>query len=184
MAIAIAIVVLVVAIILALAALKPDTLSIQREAHIRAQPETVFALVSDFHRWYLWAPQDRMDPTMKRSYSGASDGSGAVSEWDSRGAAGKGRMQITAASAPTSITVRVDFVKPFAAHNSNEFRFEPEATGTRVTWAMHGTNVYAAKLMSVFISMDRMLGKHFEAGVRDLKAAAESQAYAKQHPQS
>jgi hypothetical protein len=49
---------------------------------------------------------------------------------------------------------------------------------------MHGTNVYAAKLMSVFISMDRMLGKHFEAGVRDLKAAAESQAYAKQHPQS
>ena len=38
---------------------------------------------------------------------------------------------------------------------------------------MQGTNVFMAKVMSVFVNMDRMLGAHFEAGLRDLKAAAE-----------
>ena len=183
MTIAIAIVVLIVAIIFAVAAMKPDALFIQREARIKAPPDKVFALVSDFHRWGSWAPQDKMDPTMKRSYSGATDGVGAVSEWDSRGQAGRGRMQITEASAPTRLTVRVDFTKPFEAHNVNEFKFEPEDGGTKVTWTMHGTNVYMLKVMSVFFNMDRMLGKHFETGLRDLKTAAEMQTNAQQHPE-
>jgi carbon monoxide dehydrogenase subunit G len=182
MTIAIAIVVLVVAITFAVAAMKPDALFIQREARIKATPDTIYALVSDFHRWGSWAPQDKMDPTMKRTYSGASDGVGAVSEWDSRGRAGRGRMQITEASAPTRVTVRVDFIKPFEAHNVNEFKFEPEGDGTKVTWAMYGTNVYMIKVMSVLFKMDRMLGKHFEAGLRDLKSAAEMQTTAQQHP--
>jgi len=38
---------------------------------------------------------------------------------------------------------------------------------------MQGTNVYAMKVMSIFLNMDRFMGKHFEAGLANLKAAAE-----------
>jgi hypothetical protein len=38
---------------------------------------------------------------------------------------------------------------------------------------MHGTNVYLMKVMSVFANPDRMMGKHFMAGLSNLKAAAE-----------
>jgi uncharacterized protein YndB with AHSA1/START domain len=174
MVIALAIIVLILAGVLALAALKPDQIRVERTVHVDADPATLFALVDDFHHWSEWAPQDRSDPKMQRSYSGAASGVGAISEWASTGSAGKGRMQITAAVPASRISVRVDFEKPFAAHNINEFLFLPEGGGTRVTWIMRGTNVYMAKIMSVFVNMDRMMGAHFEAGLRDLKAAAES----------
>ena len=67
----------------------------------------------------------------------------------------------------------VDFVKPFAAHNVNEFRLEAANGATTVTWSMEGTNVFAARVMSVFVDMDRMMGKHFETGLSNLKALAE-----------
>jgi hypothetical protein len=46
---------------------------------------------------------------------------------------------------------------------------------------MHGTNVYMTKIMGLFINMDRMIGKHFEDGLRDLGTAAEVHAKAIRH---
>jgi uncharacterized protein YndB with AHSA1/START domain len=164
--------------VLGLAATKPDTLQIQRDTLINAPAQVIFALVSDFHHWVSWAPQDRTDPTMKRSYNGAASGIGAISRWDSTGAAGKGQMEITQVAPPNKIIIHVDFVKPFEAHNVNEFTFEPAGNETKVTWVMHGTNVYMTKIMGLFINMDRMIGKHYEDGLRDLRTAAEVHAKA------
>jgi hypothetical protein len=83
-----------VAIVLAFAATKPKIFTVQRTINIKA-PDKIFELVNDFHNWSGWAPQDKEDPTMKRTYSGAVSGKGAVSEWVSSGSAGKGRMTIT-----------------------------------------------------------------------------------------
>ncbi len=41
---------------------------------------------------------------------------------------------------------------------------------------MHGPSPFASKVMQVFVSMDRMVGKDFEAGLHNLKTAAESAA--------
>jgi hypothetical protein len=71
--------------------------------------------------------------------------------------------------------VTVDFDAPFVAHNINTFSLEPEGESTRLTWTMRGTNPFPAKVMSLFLNMDRVLGEHFEAGLRNLKAVAERQ---------
>ncbi len=42
-----------------------------------------------------------------------------------------------------------------------------------MTWKMHGPNLYVMKVMSVFVSMDRVMGEHFEKGLANLKAVAE-----------
>jgi carbon monoxide dehydrogenase subunit G len=162
-----------VAAVLAYAATRPDTIRITRSTLIKASPEAIFALINDFHNWIRWAPQDREDPSMMRTYSGPTSGVGSISDWESKGSAGKGRMSIVEASPPTKISIKVDFVKPFEAHNLNQFTLEPDGSSTKVTWTMRGTNVYMTKVMSVFVNVDRLMGKHFESGLGDLKAIAE-----------
>ena len=162
-----------VAAILILAATKPDRFRIERSVTIQASAERIFPLINDFHNWSQWAPQDREDPSIKRTYSGPASGVGAASEWTSSGRAGSGKMSITESVPASRVVIDVHFVKPFAVHNVNVFTLGPEGTATKVTWSMEGTNLYFMKLMSVFSSMDRMMGGHFESGLRDLKAAAE-----------
>ena len=40
---------------------------------------------------------------------------------------------------------------------------------------MYGPSAYITKVMGLFFNMDNMIGKDFEAGLADLKAAAEKQ---------
>ena len=166
-------VVAVIILVLVFAALKPDTIRISTSTVINAPPEKVYALLDDFHAWPEWAPQDREDPSMKRTYSGAPAGPGAISEWSGSGNTGNGRMEITGAEPSRKVVVTVDFAKPFVAHNVNTFTLSPEAGGTRVTWAMEGTNAYMMKVMSLAMNMNKMMAQHFESGLANLKAAAE-----------
>ena len=166
----------VLAFVLIFAATRPDTLRVQRALTIDAAPDKIFPLIDDFHHWPGWAPQDKEDPTMKRIYSGEESGTGAISDWQGTGNTGKGRMTITESTAPNKVVVKVDFVRPFVAHNINEFVLEPSEPGasTKVTWTMRGRNMFFMKVMDVFVSMDRTLGKHFEAGLQNLKVLSES----------
>ena len=165
--------VIVIAAVLSFAATKPDTFSVQRATGIKAAPEKIFALLDNFHNWGIWSPWEKMDPNMKRTFSGPANGKGSVYEWDGNSKVGQGRMEITDALAPSQVTVKLDFIKPFEGHNIAQFVLEPKGDSTNVTWTMRGPSPYIAKLMSVFFSMDSMIGKDFEAGLANLKAAAE-----------
>jgi hypothetical protein len=132
-------------------------------------------LIDDFHNWKQWAPRDVEDPAMKRTFSGPEHGLGAASEWSGSGNSGKGKMLIVESEPPKKISIRVDFVKPFEAHNVNEFTFESVGASTLVTWKMHGTNAYFMKVMGIFVNMDKMMGQHFERGLDNLKIVCEKQ---------
>jgi carbon monoxide dehydrogenase subunit G len=171
-AIAIVVVALPVALLI-YAASNPDTFRVQRTTSIKAPPEKIFALINDFDRWGAWSPYEKKDLAMKRTLSGAANGKGAVYEWEGNKDIGKGRMEITDASPPSKVTIKLDFVKPFEAHNIVDFTLEAKGDSTNVTWAIHGPSPYVSKVMSLFVSMDRMIGNDFEAGLTDLKAATE-----------
>jgi hypothetical protein len=111
---------------------------------------------------------------MKKTYSGAESGKGAVYEWAGNRKAGEGRMEITETSPPSKVTIKLDFLKPFEGHNMAEFTLEGQGDSTNVTWAVHGPQPYFAKLMTVFVSMDTLLGKEFETGLTNMKAVAEN----------
>lgn len=166
-------VVVVLAAILIFAATKPDTFRVERTITIKAPPEKVFALINDFHNWTTWSPYEKKDPDMKRTHSGAANGKGAIYEWDGNKNVGKGRMEITESSSSSLIVIKLDFLSPFEAHNTAEFTLQPQGDSTQVTWAMYGPANYVSKLMSVFFSMDKMIGDDFAIGLANLKAAAE-----------
>lgn len=167
------VIVLAIAGVLLYAATRPDTFQVQRRAAIAAPPEKVFALIEDFHRWGEWSPWEKLDPAMTRTFSGAERGVGAVYAWRGNNKAGEGRMEITEATAPGKLLIKLDFVEPFPASNTVEFVLVPKDGGTDVTWTMRGPSPYVSKLMDTVVGMDRMVGKDFEAGLANLKAAAE-----------
>ena len=110
---------------------------------------------------------------MKRSYSGAASGKGAVYAWDGNKNVGSGRMEILDSSAPAKIVIKLDFFKPFEGHNTAEFTMLPQGDATSVTWRMHGPAPFMSKVMQVFMNMDRMVGKDFEIGLANLKKLTE-----------
>ena len=158
----------IIACTLLIAVTKPPVVAISRSVTIHAPPRVIFALIDDLHNWPLWAPQDREDTTMKRDYSGASHGVGAISTWSGKGSAGAGRMTISQSQLDSRVEVLVDFHAPFVAHNVNSFVLEPAGNDTQLTWSMHGTNIFLLKLMSVFVSMDSLIGKDFERHLFDM----------------
>ncbi len=164
---------LLVASLLTYATTKPDTFRIQRSSTIAAPPENVFGLIEDLHQWASWSPWEKMDPAMKKVYSGAPQGAGAVLDWDGNNDVGTGRMEIVSTVPSSRVVIKLDFLKPFEAHNQAEFTLEGGGTATTLTWAMHGPQPFMMKVMDLVIGMDKMVGKDFETGLANLKQLAE-----------
>lgn len=166
-------VVVLLAALLAFAATRPDSFRVERTTTIKAPPQKVFGLINDLHNWGGWSPWEKIDPGMKRTYSGAASGVGAAYEWDGNQNVGSGRMLITKSTAPTDVVIQLDFLKPFEAHNTAEFTLGSNGDSTNVTWSMSGQHTFISKLVCLFVSMDGMVGKDFENGLANLKALAE-----------
>jgi len=167
------VVAVIVAAILAFAATRPDSFRVVRTTSIKAPPEKIYPLLADFHAWPAWSPWEKLDPALRRTFSGAPSGKGAVYEWAGDGKVGAGRMEITDAVVPSKVAIQLDFAAPIEARNVTAFTLAPAAGATNVTWDMSGPSNYLTKVMGVFVSMDSMIGKDFEAGLANLKAAAE-----------
>ena len=170
------VVAVVVAAILVMAALKPPRFRVHRSTVIDATPERIFPLIADFRKWRSWSPWEGLDPDLKRTYEGAETGRGAVYRWDGNKQAGAGRMEITEATPPRRVVIDLAFTRPFEARNTTEFDLAGHGEATEVTWTMHGPQPFMFRVMSVFMSMDKMVGGDFERGLAGLKAVAEGRA--------
>lgn len=176
------IILVLVAGLLAYAATRPNSFRVRRSTRIDAPPEKVFPLINDFHQWTAWSPWERMDPNLKRTYSGAEAGKGAIYEWQGNNKVGQGRMEIVDSFDPRKLLIQLDFLKPMKARNMTEFTLEPEGKSTDVHWEMYGASPFMMKLMGVFMPMDKMVGRDFERGLANMKATAEGNAPAQVPP--
>jgi Polyketide cyclase / dehydrase and lipid transport len=161
-----------IAVVLLFAATRPNSFSVERRIVIQAPPEKIQPLIADFHRWADWSPWEKIDPAMKRTFGGAPAGVGATYAWQGNKDVGSGRMEVKGA-APDKVSIQLDFIEPFEGHNMTDFVLTPQGGGTEVRWVMSGPSTFVTKLMGVFVSMDSMVGKDFEKGLAQMKAAAE-----------
>lgn len=169
--IALAVIVIVFVIVVAL---QPAGFRIVRSTTIAAPAPKVFEQVNDFHKWDGWSPWAKLDPAMKTTFDGAPAGTGAIYSWSGNNDVGEGRMTLTESRPNELVQIKLEFIKPFAATNTTEFTFKPEADKTMVTWSMFGTNNFMAKAFGLFMNMDKMVGGDFEKGLAQLKSVAET----------
>jgi len=172
MYIAIALAILI-AVVVVLAAMRPDTFRVQRSIDINAPADKIFPLINDYRNWGSWSPYEHVDPDMQRTFSGPPSGKGSIYEWRGNKNIGHGRMEILDTAPPSKVVIKLDFFSPFEAHNKAEFTMQPRGSATNVTWAMHGPVPFMAKIIHMFMNMDRMVGGQFQQGLVSMKAVAE-----------
>ena len=150
-----------------------DEFLVERSAVVNADAPTIFGLINDFHHWTTWSPWEGLDPAMQRTYSGPAEGVGASYAWSGNKKAGSGSMTITESVPNERVVLDLLFLKPFKAQNVTTFLLEPQGENMAVTWRMTGKKNFFFKAFGFIFSMDKMVGKDFEKGLAQLKAAAE-----------
>ena len=142
-------VVVVILVLLAIVAMQSSDFRVERKATIAASSADVFAQVCDLHKWQAWSPWERVDPEMKRTYSGPAVGTGASYAWLGNRNVGEGRMTISECRPNDLIRIKLEFFKPFKATNTAEFTFVPQGNSqTAVTWSMFGPKNFFAKALA------------------------------------
>jgi uncharacterized protein YndB with AHSA1/START domain len=164
---------LLVVAVLVYASRQPDSFRIERAITIAAPAEKIFPLVNDLHQWEAWSPWEKLDPALKRSYSGPQSGKGAGYAWTGNKDVGQGSMEIIESIPSSKVVLSLHFLKPFEARNTVEFALLPQASGTLVTQAMYGPSPLMSKIMGLVFSMDKMVGSKYEEGLTSIKALAE-----------
>lgn len=164
----------IIVIILIAGALMPADFHVERSMVINAPAEKAFEQVNDFSKWNAWSPWAKLDPNAKYTISQNPVGKGATYEWEGNNEVGAGKMMIVESTAPSIVNIQLDFLKPFEGSNQVHFTFKQQQSQTLVTWAMDGRRHYLCKVMSLFISTDKMVGGMFEKGLLDIKNLAEA----------
>jgi uncharacterized protein YndB with AHSA1/START domain len=164
----------IVAALFGFASRKPDSYRVTRTVVTSAPADKLFTLINDFHNWEQWSPYEKLDANMQKTFSGPPQGQGATYEWMGNKKAGAGTMKITSATPSRKVSIAMVFLKPFKSESTIDFILEPNGAGTNVTWAMLGKNMFVSKLMTVFVSMDKLIGKDFEEGLANLKRVGEA----------
>lgn len=172
-------VVVCVAVLAAIVAMRPPAFAVERSTIIAAPAEAAFEQVNDLHAWRAWSPFEKYDPDLKRTYDGPSAGAGASYGWSGNGRAGQGRMTIEQSDRPSLISIKLEFQRPFPATNFVTFSFQAAQGGTKVTWNMRGRNNFMVKAFSLFMNMEKMVGREFEEGLANLKTVAERESTGK-----
>lgn len=171
--IALSVLVVIVALLL-FAAIKPNSFRVQRSIAIHTSQEEVFSLINDLHSWDAWSDDSGGGGTVQKTYTGPASGVGAAAEWNGSGRAGAAKMLITESVVPSKVSVQVDWIKPFRAHNLNEFTIHAQGDDTQVTWSIQASNLYAMKLIGIFVNIESQFGQHMESGLNNLKRAVEN----------
>ena len=159
--------------VLGFAATKPDTYHVERKQMMKATPEKIINTIADLKGWTAWSPWEKLDPNMKRTYSGPESGKGAIYGWEGNKNVGKGSMEITDVKPGSRLDMDLHFLEPFASECKAAFTATAKDGQTEVVWSMDGPSNYMTKLISVFVSMDKMVGTEFAKGLADLKTVVE-----------
>lgn len=163
---------LIVVAMLAVASRRPDSFRVQRTLRVFATPDRIYPEIVMLKAFNTWNPYALRDPDSRVTYEGPESGVGARHRFDGK-KSGSGYVEITGVKPDEAVFMRLVMTKPFQADNTIEFLLVPATGGTDVTWAMHGKQPLMAKVMTLFIDCDRMVGGDFEIGLKSLKAKLE-----------
>lgn len=163
--------IIVLAAGLILAAFLPSSYNVERSLLIKAKPETISNMITDFHQWDSWSPWKGQDSAAVYTYNDTI-GKGANMSWDGS-IIGKGSLTITEVK-PEGIVYSLRFIDPFESTSTGGFSLESSDSGTIVNWYDTGELGYPiGRLMSLIYSFDEMMGPDFEKGLGKLKEEVE-----------
>ncbi len=161
---------------LAVVAMQPTEIHVERSTTIEATPAQVFAHVSDLRKFVEWSPWSDLDPNQTSEFSDPSSGEGAWYSWSGNKDVGVGKMTITEVVTNEKVVEELAFFEPWESKGLVSFLLAPAGKGTQVTWTFDENAGFMMKAMGLFMSMDEMLGADYEKGLAALKTTVEAEA--------
>ena len=146
----------------------------ERSGVINATPEQIYPYISNLKNGEKWSPYEKVDPNMKKSFTGEDGQVGSVMEFEGNSDVGSGKLEILSLVPNQAVELKLTMIKPFYGENLIQYRLTPEASGTKFTWAMSGDGGFMGKLMTVLIDCEKMIGDQFNQGIASLKTVVES----------
>jgi uncharacterized protein YndB with AHSA1/START domain len=148
----------------------PDRRLVERQKLIAVTPAQLWPLIASPRQWARWSPWHARDPQMRIGFDGPESGLGAQWSWDSA-VQGRGRMRFDDVQMPIRLGYMVTF-DGLSSGARGEFRLDPVAGGTRVTWALESQVGANALLRWFSLVNDYQLGRDFELGLERLASVA------------
>lgn len=164
--------VILIAIILIGGLFLPKTFSVSRSTNITASDTVVYKNIADFNNFLQWNAWSKMDPKAKVDISGTPEQVGHTYHWTGE-ESGEGEMLLSEVTPYSVVKMDMKFIKPWESSSNVGFNLAKEGANTNVTWTMQGEHNIISKWMCVFMDMDKMIGKDFEAGLKSLKEMSE-----------
>lgn len=151
----------------------PGHTVVSRSAEINAPVEAVYAQVSDFNNWNNWSPWYKKDPSMKQTVTGTAGMGKHLMKWESqKDDVGHGSIEFDKVVENKSIDATLTF-EDMGMNSTIIYRFEPTASGTKITWSDSATLGYNPMMRWMGLFMDKFMGPDFEAGLKNLKEFSE-----------
>jgi uncharacterized protein YndB with AHSA1/START domain len=169
----VAVVVLAVLGIVVTASMQPEAYHIERSVVIAAPPAKVYGFIADFNNYGAWSPWESLDPSMKKTVTGAPGTVGSTYAWEGNDKVGAGTMTFTEVKPDERLVIALDFLRPFPSKGVTTWTTAADGAGTKMTWAMDGRNEAIFQKVFGMFFMESMLGKSFDEGLAKLKAATE-----------
>ncbi len=157
----------IIAALALIAMFLPRTVMVTRQADVALAPADVIARVASTEGFQTFNPYRSTDPSLTITPFGPANGIGSGFRF--KGKEGQGTQTVTAHSA-NSVTHLIDLgamgkpVQTIAA--------SAKGTGARVTWTVTSDMGYNPVFRIFGLFMDRMLGKTYERGLKNLAALA------------
>ncbi|TKB97310.1 SRPBCC family protein [Pedobacter cryotolerans] len=153
--------------------LLPKTYSVSRSTMINASDSTIYNNIANFNEFLKWNPWYKMEPSAKTTISGPIAQPTHLYQWVGE-ETGTGQMKIKQVETNKMVDIELKFIEPFESLADTKFENTTDGANKKVTWSMSGDNNLMGKWMGVFMSMDSMIGKDFEDGLKYLKEKSES----------
>ncbi len=157
----------IVAALALIALLLPRKVVVTRHADVALSPADVIARVASTEGFQSFNPYRTTDPNLKITPFGPSEGVGAGFAFE--GKEGKGTQTVTAVTED-----RVTHLIDLGAMGKPVQTIEAKATGhgSRVTWTVTSDMGFNPVFRIFGLFMDRMLGKTYELGLKNIAALA------------
>lgn len=165
----------VLAVFLGYVTTREGTFHYERSGVINAPAEKIFPYISQFKLGETWSPYEKVDPNMKKTFTGTDGQVGSVMEFKGNKDAGAGKLELVNLVPNQSVDIKLTMIEPIFAENLVQYKLTPEGDGTRFTWSMSGDGGFVGKLISVFMDCENMVEEQFSAGIVNLKNVIENQ---------
>lgn len=164
----------IIVLILLLAILAPKSYDVSRSTEISRPKSEVFDYLRSLKKMDEWSPWAKKDPNMEKKFIGVDGEVGATSYWNGNKDVGEGEQEIKKIIDGKRIESELRFLKPWKSTSDCYMNIDDAGGGkTKVTWGFSGKNKFPMSIFGLFVSMDKMVGKDFEEGMRNLKAVLE-----------